>query len=530
MKRLLLIILVLLVSASYAADKTPYNFAVFGNIYNTGGGVTDFKTNDAYIHWLNDRFDMVLNGEINWLKDVRDLDTSTPTIWVGPYASVQEINLYVSAAPETPLLTRLADTTNQWLYVFAKSYLEDTVSVPVESLVVHCADDAVTISQDIDGSRAITNIQSLNPSERRFTYQAWNNTSADTFAYPAGYVWLANGWNVDAQNAIASAFYRAFVTEPTTMGWHADEWDCYYMDNHARRNSFMSYWSLTTSSGGKDEDYLEWIEGDTLPIRLNGGDYVTASEIEYFDNAVLKIDSTINSRLMSGGHSVRGFANIYSTWPNDLPPLLPHVAGVTFESPIDYTQSWPNVSLNIASYDTLANYPSKFAFFEYRGDFLCQPSGWLSDTSRVIMYGYNFFLLVRSDSTFFAPHEVHQGDFGGDRRCWQDAFYIDLGTADSVWRKLDSTGSAYTKTMAMYRSYGDNAVILRTSHSTADYTDDSILVDLVGSFYEVDGWTGDTAETSQSTFYLKPYDSKMLVGEAGAAEPSGSGKRIKFRK
>lgn len=529
MKRLLLVILVLLVSGSHAADKTPYLFAGFGNIYGDAGAVVGFRTDDAYTNWTTDRFDMVLNGSLAYMKKLRDDDTSTPTIWVGPYASSQEINLYVSGAPATPLLTRLADTTNQWLYIFAKSYLEDTVSVSVESLVVHIRDDAVTISQQVDGSRAITNIQSLNHSERRFTYQAWNNDATDTFAFPNGYVWLANGWNVDAQNAIASAYYRAFITEPTTIGWHASEWDCYYMDNHARRLSFMAYWSLTTSSGGKYADSLEWIEGDTLPIRVNGGGRITSSMLEYFDNGVMMIDSTVHSRLMADGHNIRGFANIYMSWPGDLSLLLPHVAGVTFEIPMGWDNYWGQWANFLASFDTLANHPDKHAFLEYRGDFITQASGWLSDTSRVIMAGYTFFLIARTDSTYFGPHRLDQGDFGGDRRCWQDAFYVDLGDADSTWRKLDSAGTGGTKTMALYRSYGDNAVIMRTSYSAADFTDDSILVNVVGNFYEVDGWTADTSETSSSTFYLKPFQGRILVGEAGAGEP-GTGKRIKFRK
>jgi len=518
-KLLVCVVVFFLVSTAFGEDKTPYPFAFFGNIFNTPGGVSDFHYNTAYGHWLSDRTDMILNGTKSWQISLRESDTSLPVIWVGPYASCQEINLLSSANPGLSYNDRLKDTVSNWQYIYAKSYLEDSVGMSVESLVVHVADNSVTINQHGDGSRTINNIQSLPYHKRRFTYQYWNNTSSDTAFYPMGYVWLANGYCDQTAAAIASAYYRAFIETPEKQNWPSWEWDCYYMDNHARRLSFMAYWDLTSSSGGQEESYLEWIEGDTLPVRANGGSHVMESQLDYFDNSVLKIDSAIHSRLMSDGHSIRGFANVYMTHPNDLPPLLKHVAGVTFESPIDYGMSWGTWKQVIASFDTLANYPDKYSFLEYRGDFLCQSSGWLSDTSRVIMYGYAFYLIVRTPGTFFGPHELHQGNFGGDRRCWQDAFYVDLGEPDSTWRKLDSTGvSDWTdKTMILYRSYGPNAVIARTGYGSADFSGDYHSVNLHGLYREIDGWTGDTSATADSIFSLRPYEGKVLV--AASQEP-----------
>jgi len=512
MKRLLLAC-VLLSSLASAGGKTPYPFASFGNIFNTPGGVPDFQNNVSYRHWLSDHFEMVLNGPNDWRVSLRDSDTSLPRIWVGPYASSQEINLYEPGYSGISYNDRLRDTTRHWLYVYAKSYLEDSVYLSVESLVVHIADNSVSINQHGDGFRSASNIQSLPYHKRRFTYQYWNNTSDDTAFYPMGYVWLANGYCDQTAAAIASAFYRAFIGNPQKLGWPAQEWDCYYMDNHARRLSFLAYWDLVSSSGGQEPSYLEWVEGDTLPIRENNGSYVLSSMMHYFDNAVMKIDSAIQSRLMNGSHNIRGFANVYISQPADLSLLLPHVAGVTFESPLDYNLSWGAWKQIIASFDTLANYPDKYSFLEYRGDFLCQNSGWLADTSRVIMYGYAFYLAMRSPGTFFGPHEIHQGKLGSDRRCWQDAFYVDLGEPDSSWRKIDSTGTGdwTDKSMIIYRSYGQNAVILRTGYSSANFSSDYKAVNLHGMYREIDGWTGDTSSTADSIFYLRPYEGKILV-------------------
>jgi len=503
----------LLGSSGLAEDKTPYPFVAGGNTYATPGGVPGWNTSTPYGHWLSDRFDMILNGTTSFLTNVRANDSSLPIIWVGPYASSQEINLYQGGNPTMSYNDRLKDIANRWLYIYAKSYVEDTLSMSVESLVVHIADNAVTIVQSGDGSRTVSGLQSLPLRKRRFTYQYWNNTSSDTAFYPMGYTWLANGYCPEARAAIASAYYRAFVTNPAAQGWPTREWDCYFMDNHARRLSFMAYWSLTSSSGGENNSYLEWLENDTMLVRQNGAGNDMTAQLNYFDNSTVKIDSAIQSRLRSGGHDIKAFANVYSTWPDDLPLLLPHVAGVVFETGIDYTSLWGNWKLKLASYDTLRHYPNNYSVLEYRGDFLCQDTGWLSDTGRVMMAGYAFFLIARTPTTFFGPHSIHQGDFGGNRRCWQDVFYVDLGEADSTWRKLDSTGTGDwgTKTMILYRSYGNDAVIFRSSYSSADFNNDSEAVNLHGLFREIDARTGDTSLAADSIFYLRPYEGKALV-------------------
>jgi hypothetical protein len=511
----LIVLSCLLTGAVMAGDKTPYKFAAFGNIYNTPGGANFHDP--GYMKWMSDRFDMILNGSPSWLVDLRTGDTSMPYIWVGPYASSQEINLYETSGSDKQYAQRLADTAKHWQYIFARGYLLDH-GVSEESLVVHIADNSATINQNGDGSRTMSGLQSLPFKKRRFTYQYWNNTPADTAFYPAGYTWLANGWCQDTRDAMAEAYYKAFIESPTKVGYPADPWNCFYMDNQGRSASFLSqYWQLTTSSGGAYADYLEFAERGGIRVRQNGGGVDINSARDYFDYSTLMIDSTIMARVEP--HGVYGFANVVLGDYTALQITLPRVSGVSFESYLDYTKPWGTWASWLQTMDILQQFPNKYAFLEYRGDFLCSSTGWRSDTSRVVMLGYAFFLISRTDNTFFGPHELHQGDYGGNRRCWQKAFLVNLGAPDSTWRKIDSAGVGDwgSKTMVLYRSYGKNAVIMRTGYSTADYENDYQTINLHGLFREVDGWTADTSLTADSIFRLRPYEGKILV--AASADP-----------
>jgi hypothetical protein len=65
--------------------------------------------------------------------------------------------------------------------------------------------------------------------------------------------------------------------------------------------------------------------------------------------------------------------------------------------------------------------------------------------------------------------------------------------------------------MVLYRSYGNNAVIMRTGYSSADYDNDYLTVNLHGLFRKVDGWSADTSLTADSIFQLRPYEGLILV-------------------
>ncbi|MDD4052218.1 MAG: hypothetical protein PHR28_10025, partial [candidate division Zixibacteria bacterium] len=72
----------------------------------------------------------------------------------------------------------------------------------------------------------------------------------------------------------------------------------------------------------------------------------------------------------------------------------------------------------------------------------------------------------------------------------------------------------------MRRDYngGAAAVLMRTAHGTANYTGDSVLVDLGAAFREVNA-NGDTAVTAVTSTYLKPYMGKIFVIASACASP-----------
>jgi len=468
------------------------------------------------MRWFADRFDMVLNGSPDWLSGLRTNDTSSPVIWTGPYASSQEVNLYFSGQPNLSYDQRLLDTAGHWLYIYAKAYMESKGISP-ESLVVHVADDFVSLGLS-DGQRDIQDLGSLPLYKRRFTYQYWNNSSGDYF-YPAGYIWLANGWNRDTREAIADAYYRAFVANPQKLGWPAQRWDCFYMDNQYREGSLLaSYWSLKGSSGGPSPDSLDWMERSG--VRSNTGGSSSEIRHDYFDNSTLKIDSAILSKLST--YDVKPFANCDGGDYIGVSKILPNVSGVTFESPVDYTKSWAAWNNWLTTADTMANHLDKYCFWELRQDFLCSsdPGNWRFDSSRVFLTGYAFYLIVRDTNAFFGPHEVHQGDGDGIHRAWRDIYEVDLGEADSSYRKLDSAGSGPwdSKNMVLYRSYGPNAVLLRTGYANANFTGDSMAVNLHNLYFEIDA-DADTSTIADSVFYLKPYMGKILMAASACGVP-----------
>jgi len=170
----------------------------------------------------------------------------------------------------------------------------------------------------------------------------------------------------------------------------------------------------------------------------------------------------------------------------------------------------------------MANHLDKYCFWELRQDFLCSsdPGNWRFDSSRVFLTGYAFYLIVRDTNAFFGPHEVHQGDGDGIHRAWRDIYEVDLGEADSSYRKLDSAGSGPwdSKNMVLYRSYGPNAVLLRTGYANANFTGDSMAVNLHNLYFEIDA-DADTSTIADSVFYLKPYMGKILMAASACGVP-----------
>jgi hypothetical protein len=507
MKRLL-VLLLLLAAGLGAKDLTPYKFVFAGNGY--------YGPRNASVTWLAERYDCAIAGVGDW-PGMHDsiYDTALAMgkeFWCGPYSSSQEINLYNRSNPGMQYNDRLKLTKDYWLYVYAKHYL-DSIGVSPESLVVHISDDYVSIANDGDGLRSYS-LTGLPLPKRRFSYQYWNNTSADTMFYPAGYCWLANGRNRDARNAIAYAFRRYLVDDSVSNGPGDHHWTAFFMDNQYRGGfapRLYSYYNINSTSGGPTSD-LDWYEQPGIGNNI-------AANTAYYDGSTMMIDSTIMAALNTacdakGLTRIHGFANIEKFSPEHLGVALRYT-NVSLENPVDYLKAWPNGWQQwYAMADTMAAHPDRYINWMFKGDFLCSsnPADWNYDSSRIYLAHYAFFLQVRDTNAFVGPARFN------DTGRWRKIYEVDLGEPDAPAYEVSSTGSNYTKIAVMRRDYnnGGAAIILRTSHGSVDWVNDVVPVNMHGLYREISA-NADTSRTADSIFYMKPYMGKILLAAQGSA-------------
>jgi len=507
MKRLTVFV-ILLAAAVSAADKTPYKFIFGGNSY--------YGPRNASVTWLAERYDCAMAGTSDW-PGMHDsiYDTALAMgkdFWCGPYASSQEINLYERFNSNFQYNQRLANLNDHWLYIYAKHYL-DSIGVSPESLVVHISDDYVSITNDGDGLRSYS-LSGLPYHKKRFSYQYWNNSSADTMFYPAGYCWLANGDNRDARRAIAYAFRRRLIEDSLSYGPKDHHWTAFFMDNQYRGGfapRLYTYYNINSTSGGPTSD-LDWYEQPGI------GNSVAANTA-YYDGSTMLIDSTIFAVLDStcqarNLHRVFGFANVDKFTPDHLSKQIKYT-NVNLENPVDYAKAWPNGWQQwYAMADTMAAHPDRYISWLFMGDFLCssEPSEWRYDSSRIYMTHYAFFLQVRDTNAFCGPARFN------DIRRWRNIYEVDLGEPDGPAYEVSSTGKDYTKIAVMRRDYnnGAAAVLVRTAHGSADFVNDVVAVNMHALYREISA-DADTSEAADSIFYLKPYMGKVLILDQGLA-------------
>lgn len=511
MRRVLLSML-LLSAAVFAQDKTPYKFVFGGNSY--------YGSRNASVQWLAERYDAGIAGLSDWPGMFDSIYHAARNMgkdfWCGPYASSQEINLYERFNTGMQYNQRLANVGDHWLYIYAKHYM-DSIGVSVESLVVHISDDYVNITNDGDGTRSYS-LTGLPYHKRRFTYQYWNNTSSDTMFYPAGYLWLANGYNRDARNAIAYAFRRHLIEDSASYGPGDHHWTAFFMDNQYREGfapRLYSYYNINSTSGGPTGG-LDWYEQPGI-----GND--VPSNTHYYDYSTLLIDSTIAAVLDStcaarGLQRIRPFANVDKFSATALGVQLRHT-NVSLENPVDYTKAWPNGWQQWYSMaDKMAARPDRYINWLFSGDFLCSsnPSDWKYDSSRIYMTHYAFFLQVRDTNAFISPCRFN------DTTRWRGIYEVDFGEPDGPAYEISSVGSNYSKIAVMRRDYNNSnvVVLVRTSSGQADWVHDSVAVNLHRLYYNINA-NGVASTASDSVFYLKPYMGRILrVAEPCSAPPS----------
>jgi len=500
----LVVIFVLLASSILGADKTPYRLALPGNIYGSG---TDHHA-VGYMRWLSDRFDLVINGGISWLDSMRTTDTSLPQIWAGPYRSPQEVTLYESGDNTIPYAERLLDTATHWSYIYAKGYC-DSASISPESLVCHWDNEMVAITQGGDGYRKVDNISTLNHSEKRATYQYWNNTVADTFCYPDGYVNYANGWNDDVKAAFADAYYKALVEDPEAVGYPAEQWDCFFADNqlgYGPGGTFYGTYISPDSFRGGTGDSLCWQENGGYCI-MSAGLVWTTNWSDYFVNSTCAIDSAIMERMPD---TIFGIANCEMSSASNVHNLLKYMGGVWFEHPIDYTKDWAKWNAWIAAMDSCVIHPETKSVLEYRGTLLLSGSGWLSDTGRVMGAVYAFWLITRDTNCFYAPFPVDMGDYGGNRRAWGNIYLVDFGEFDGAREEVSSDANSHW--YKRWYNGGNSLIVFRTGFSSADYSgrNDSVKITFGKTMHEV-SYYADTSEVGVDSTWVQPYEGKFFV-------------------
>ncbi len=512
MKRLV-ILLWLTGTVLSAQDKTPYKFVFGGNSY--------FGPRNASVTWLAQRYDVGIAGLSDWPGMFDSIYNSAAAagkeFWCGPYASSQEINLYDRYNPGAQYNERLTKIDANWLYIYAKHYM-DSIGVSPESLVVHIDDDFVSISQHGDGFREYS-LSGLPYHKKRFTYQYWNNTASDTMFFPAGYTWLANGYNRDTRHAIAYAYRRHLIEDSVAYGPGNHHWTAYFMDNQYRTGyapRLYSYYTIYTTGGGPTGG-LDWVEQPGI------GNDIGANQ-NYYDHSTMLIDSTVEAVLDSacvanGLRSIHGFANVDKFSAQHVGFQVTY-SNINLENPVDYEKAWPSGWEQwYAIADTMARHPERYINWLFLGDFLCStdPGDWRYDSSRIYMTHYAFFLQVRDTNAFCGPARFN------DTTRWRDIYEVDFGEPDGPAYEISSTGTGYDKVAVMRRNYnnGSVAVLLRTSHGAVDWVNDSVAVNMHFMYREIDV-NADTSVTADSVFYLKPYTGKILITADSCGMPPSS--------
>ena len=491
-------------------------------------------------------------------------DTAAVYNWpciVGPYASSQEIDLYDGdAGVLNQIDARELDTVNAWLYDYATHYLDSVlpgVSTRAETLVVHIADDMISLKQHGDSSRGaapenysrVILTAGLNPSETRFTYQFFNNTNTDTFAYPMGYQWLANGFSVTTQKAIAYAFVRHFIEDSAKaigpgIGTHPPTG--FFSDNQYRNAAsprLNSYYRIDSTRGGPTSE-MDWKEIANIESNQD-------SLYKYFDKSTGPIDTMIQSWLdaatTAGGlPRIRQCVNIDKSNVAMLSATLPFVSGVSLENPIGVTSNAPSWLTLLAYGDTMAQHlnkmvvwtiPTDVGYLTNSGtDTATWAMGHIGDISKLHLA---FFACVQDTNAYVTFMRFN------DSLRWYNIYEVDLGLPDAYTRVLytfgnrnwvrDTTiaGNEDTKeTDSTYlyiwqRNYDDsnNVVLLMTCSdgrwgrtAIAPYgTAFQKTVSLEEYYYPINA-NGETSATSVNSVVLTPYEA--FIGTKKGIRPS----------
>jgi hypothetical protein len=496
---------------------------------NVLGGNGYKGTNHYSSQWLAHH----LTGFVAGVGDWPGLHDSIAQIWidsgaegfpgVGPYASCQEINLYEKINTSYSYTQRLADTAAHWLWIYTKAYY-DSCGVNPDSALVHCGDDTLNITV-ADGTRGwgsgLTSIQNW------YVYQYINGAPNADPAQPRGFTWLANGMrNVRGRLAIASAYLKHFIIDSAAAygpGIGVRMPRCYFMDNQYRDGARLGSYSTINYTDGGPTTSQDWLE--------QAGIGIAESSYVYHDSSTMLIDTTIAHVLDSATNAhglprIIGFANCTKANITHFSKTLKytHVSLENLIGPTENPSRWEQWRQYA---DTLHVHPNRYClwgipadliYLDVSGNLKTDWTGTGDGPHRIYVANLSFYYCVQDTNSMINIMRFN------DTTRWHDISEVVLGAPDSALTTIDTLGNiTYVRAVETYpndstflwvwrRYYDDsnNVVLFMSSSSgrlgahTINNVDESLLVSLGGNYYPIDV-NGDTAGSTVSQLYLKPY-------------------------
>ena len=564
MKKFLVILIALLALSVLAssADRSPQKWIFGGNSFSGA-------THTSHI-WLAEHADFFIAGVSDWADSAfHDSVISLRRQWgleygVGPYRSTQEFGLTDRSHPTWMFEQRMTDTALHAMFIYAAWYL-DSIGLDDSLLVVHNSDSSISQYNQSDGHRyadRMDTISAAGEKKRRFTYQYWDNTSADTSCYPAGYTWLANSMNENVRNAIAYACGRYYY-EDSLEAWgpSVGYWTAAFADNVYRAgaapilNSYWSeftYWDVfanpnMTSSGCQDSifwcseikystraaaeaacspsplDSATWtttcdsVTGPEGGATANAMDWSELTDpktnaLTYYDNGTVLLNGRIKEYLDSlanayGKDSVIYLCNVDKFSAPDFAVQIKKFHCL-LENPVDPAKSWARYRNWLTIADTMANRDTpgvdyRYLAWMFMGDFTC--AGGNPNCDRTYYAHHAFYLDIYNENILYGPFRFN------DTTRARQIMYLEPGDPVNKYYLTDSTGTGDygDKTYCIRRKYataiGDTTlVIFRSGYSYDELDTDSIHIGLDGDYYTIDV-NGDTAETTIDSIWMYPY-------------------------
>jgi len=445
--------------------------------------------------------------------------------------------MYNALWVDSSYAARLTNLDLFWL-VSRGEHFADSVGMDIESLYVHYNEDNVSITNG--GTNRSYDLTILNYKQRRFSYQYWGNTSGDTAMYPAGYCWLANGFNDTTRAALGYSFRRWFVDDSGTYGrGGTNMWTAFFSDNMYRSGyapRLYTYYTIVSTFGGPTS-VMDWYEAGQIE---NNADTLA----DYYDNSTLAIiedvrDSLNAATAAAGSDTIYAFGNVDKENSYMFDVQIKKM-NCLLENPLDYTKTWARYRNWIRIADTMANRnpgtggqaDQRYLLWMHMVDFLVDEGTWRTG-DRMYMAHYCFHMNMYSPNIYVGMNRfndttrwrgIYEVDFGStfrDRQLTDSAGTGDYGDKNYVMRRWIVSDGGTDSTLVLFRSgYGSN---FTTDYVTVSFGTDLYPIDVNAdtsgtpissvNLYVYQGWAGTTA--SGAALNKKPEHLKGNIYKGG---------------